>query len=348
MTIQNRKDDHLRICLEENVQGRGITSGFAAYRFVHQALPELDLSAVTTGSRLWNRALSAPLLISSMTGGTPRAAEVNRHLALAAQELGLALGVGSQRAGLLHPELAETYQVRSFAPDVLVLANVGAVQLNYGWGVDECRRAVDMVEADALVLHLNPLQEAVQPEGDTRWAGLTGRIAAVCGALARDGVPVVAKEVGWGISDTVARRLWDAGVAAIDVAGAGGTSWSQVEAHRAEDGRQRAVAEAFADWGIPTAESLRLVVEAGVPDGRHVFASGGVRDGIDVAKALALGATLAGIARPFLQAAAQSAEAAVEFGQQITAELRIAMFAVGAPDLAALRATPHLRSVSYG
>ena len=348
MTIQNRKNDHIRICLEENVQGQGITSGFAAYRFMHQALPEIDLEQVDTRADIWGRTLQTPLLISSMTGGTPRAAEINHHLALAAQELRIGLGVGSQRAGLLHPELAATYQVRQFAPDVLVLANVGAVQLNYGWGLDECRRAIEMVEADALILHLNPLQEAVQPEGDTRWAGLTAKIAALCGKLALDGVPVIAKEVGWGISEEAARRLWEAGVAAIDVAGAGGTSWSQVEAHRAPDPRHRAIAEAFADWGIPTAESLRLVVEGGVPDGCYVFASGGVRNGVEVAKALGLGATLAGIARPFLQAAAQSPEATIALGQQIRDELRITMFAIGAANLDQLRGTPHLRPVSYG
>ena len=347
MTIQNRKNDHIRICLEENVQGHGVTSGFAAYRFMHQALPEIDLDQVDTSESVWGRTLQTPLLISSMTGGTPRAAEINHHLALAAQELRVGLGVGSQRAGLLHPELAATYRVRDAAPDVLVLANVGAVQLNYGWGLDECRRAIAMIEADALILHLNPLQEAVQPEGDTKWAGLTAKIAALCGKLALDGVPVIAKEVGWGISEEAARRLWEAGVAAIDVAGAGGTSWSQVEAHRAPDPRRRALAEAFADWGLPTAESLRLVVEAGVPDGGYVFASGGLRNGVEVGKALALGATLAGIARPFLQAAAQSPEATIALGQQLRDELRITMFAIGAATLDQLRGTPHLRPVSY-
>jgi isopentenyl-diphosphate delta-isomerase len=347
MSIANRKDDHIRISLEENVQAQGIQSGFAAYRFVHQALPEIDLDQVDTGVTIWGRRLETPLLISSMTGGTPRAAEINRALALAAQELRVALGVGSQRAGLLHPELAATYQVRALAPDALVLANVGAVQLNYGWGIDECRRAIEMVQADALILHLNPLQEAVQPGGDTKWAGLTDKIAAICAKLALDGVPVVAKEVGWGISEAAARRLWDAGVAAIDVAGAGGTSWSQVEAHRAPDSRHRAVAEAFADWGIPTAESLRMVVEAGVPEGCYVFASGGIRGGVEVAKALALGAALGGVARPFLQAAAQSPEATIDLGRQIRDEVRIAMFAIGAANLDRLRGTPHLRPVSY-
>jgi isopentenyl-diphosphate Delta-isomerase len=342
MSIEQRKRDHIRICLEEDVQGAGLTAGFAAYRFAHQALPEIDLGAVTCDLELWGRRLGAPLLISSMTGGAEQGGEINRNLAVAAETLGLAMGVGSQRAALLDPALAASYEVRRWAPHALIFANIGAVQLNYGWGVDECRRAVEMIEADALILHLNPLQEAVQAEGDTRFGGLAARIAAVCAGLAADGVPVIAKEVGWGIAPETARRLWDAGVAAIDVAGAGGTSWSQVEAHRAVTPSARRVAEAFRGWGLPTAESLRLVREAGLPAGRHLFASGGLRTGVDLAKAVALGATLGGIARPFLEAAALSAEAAVEAGQELIAELRISMFCIGAPDLASLHDTPLL------
>jgi isopentenyl-diphosphate delta-isomerase len=216
------------------------------------------------------------------------------------------------------------------------------VQLNYSYGVDECRRAVDMIEADALVLHLNALQEAVQPEGNTNFAGLAGRIAEVCRKV---GVPVIAKEVGWGISPDVARVLWDAGVAAIDVAGAGGTSWTQVELHRIPTERGRLVAEAFADWGIPTARCLRLLRQSKIPDGRKLFASGGVRNGIDVAKAIALGADLAGMARPFLKAADISVEATIELGSVIRDQLRITMFAIGAANLSALRNTPHLVEV---
>src|SRR4051812_2046544 len=227
MTTEKRKADHIRICLEEDVSGHGISAGFERYRFVHQALPEINLRDVGTTLELWGRRLKVPLLISSMTGGTPRAEEINRNLATAAQELGLAMGVGSQRAALERPELAPTYQVRKYAPDIPLFANIGAVQLNYSYGLDECRRAVDMIGADALILHLNALQEAVQPEGDTDFGGLALKIEQVCRAL---DVPVIAKEVGWGISGSTARLLWNAGVAAIDVAGAGGTSWSQVEA----------------------------------------------------------------------------------------------------------------------
>jgi isopentenyl-diphosphate delta-isomerase len=277
-----------------------------------------------------------------MTGGTPRAEEINRNLATAAQELGMAMGVGSQRAALERPELAPTYQVRRYAPDIPLFANVGAVQLNYSYGVEECRRAVDMIEADALILHLNALQEAVQPEGDTNFRGLARKIEAVCHEV---GVPVIAKEVGWGISYDTAQLLWNAGVSAIDVAGAGGTSWSQVEAHRIPTERGRLVAEAFAGWGIPTAESLKLVLSWPTPEGAKVFASGGVRNGIDVAKAIALGADLAGMARPFLKAAAISAETVVELGTVIRDQLHIAMFAVGAVDLKALSGSQHLVKV---
>ncbi len=321
------------------MEGRGVTSGLERYRFVHQALPEMDLADVDTSLRLWDRELRLPLLVSSMTGGAPRAGEINRNLALAAQELGLAMGVGSQRAALGNPQLADTYRVRQFAPDILLFANLGAVQLNYSYGVDECRRAVEMIEADALVLHLNAVQEAVQPEGDTRFVGLCEKIAEVCRRLA---VPVIAKEVGWGISAHAARLLWEAGVGAIDVAGAGGTSWSQVESLCIADERDRLVAEAFAGWGIPTADSLLMVLGEGVPPGKRVFASGGIRNGIDAAKALALGADLVGIARPFLKAAAISPEATVELGGVLREQLRIAMFGIGAPNLDVLRGTPFL------
>ena len=342
MEIESRKSAHIRICLEEDVSAQGITSGFERYRFVHQALPEIALRDIDPSLTLWGRALRVPLLISSMTGGASRAEEINRNLALGAQELGLAMGVGSQRAAIERPELAPTYQVRKYAPDVLLFANVGAVQLNYSYGVEECRRAVDMIEADALILHLNALQEAVQPEGDTNFAGLAGKIERVCREV---GVPVIAKEVGWGISHETAQLLWRAGVSAIDVAGAGGTSWSQVEAQRIPTERGRLVAEAFAGWGIPTTESVKLALAVPVPHGATVFASGGVRNGIDVAKALALGATLVGMARPFLKAAAMSPEAVVELGGVIRDQLRIAMFGVGAADLAALRRGDRLKEI---
>jgi isopentenyl-diphosphate delta-isomerase len=337
----SRKADHIRINLQADVDAKGIDSGFDGYRFLHQALPELDLETVDTSISVLGRRLAAPLLISSMTGGTPEARYINSVLAEVAQARGLAMGLGSGRVLLEHPEVLDTFDVRGFAPDVLLLANLGAVQLNRGVTVDDCRRLVVRVGADALVLHLNPLQEALQPEGEAEFGGLLGRIADLCARLE---APVVVKEVGWGIAPDTARRLLDAGVAAIDVAGAGGTSWSEVERHRIEDPVRSRVAAAFAGWGISTADALRLARRA-APDA-PLFASGGVRTGIDVAKAVALGADLVGLAGPFLRAAAEGPRAADDLARELTQVLRIAMFCVGAATIGDLQGTPRLVSPS--
>ncbi|MEW6716711.1 MAG: type 2 isopentenyl-diphosphate Delta-isomerase [Chloroflexota bacterium] len=332
--IRERKDDHLRINLEKDVRS-GLTTGLERYRFVHQALPGLDLENVDMRLELFGRQLWAPLMISSMTGGTEEAGHINRILAIAAQETGVALGLGSQRVALELPRLVSTFQVRDVAPDVLLFANLGAVQLNYGYDVAHCRQVVEMVSADALILHLNPVQEAVQPEGETRFSGLLAKIEQVCRTL---DVPVVVKEVGWGISEDVARQLASAGVAAIDVAGAGGTSWAQVEMHRAQTDAQRRLAEAFVDWGIPTAESIQMV-RRGAPD-TFIFASGGLLNGIDVAKCVALGATLAGMAGIFLRAAVHSQRVAIETIEEVKRQIQVCMFAIGAGDLDSLRKKP--------
>ncbi len=330
-----RKSEHLRISLEEDVRFRSLTTGLEKYRFVHRALPEISRDEIELATTLLGKELRAPLLISSMTGGTEEAAEINRNLARAAQAYGLGMGVGSQRAALEEPSLAYTYRVRDVAPDILLLANLGAVQLNYGYGIVECRRAVEMIGADALILHLNPLQEALQPEGNTNFAGLLAKIEALCRSLE---VPVVVKEVGWGISEEVARLLAEAGVAAIDVAGAGGTSWSEVEMRRAGSESARRIAESFADWGIPTAESIQMA-RRGAPR-TTIIASGGIRTGVDVAKAIALGADAAGMASPLLKPATVSAEAVGERIREVLEELRTAMFCVGAKDLQELRSAP--------
>lgn len=338
MTIERRKADHIRINLDEDVGFDRLTVGFEQYRFIHQALPELDLKSVSLTTRLFHKSLQAPVLISSMTGGTEQARQINLNLAQAAQHYGVAMGLGSQRAGIQHPEVADTFKVRSVAPDILLFANLGAVQFNYGYDVAHCLEAVQMIEADALILHLNPLQEAVQPEGDVNFSGLVKKIETVCKRLP---VPVIAKEVGWGISEQAARMLADAGVAAIDVAGSGGTSWSQVELFRAPDDLHRRVAAAFRDWGIPTAESVQLVKRA-APE-LPVIASGGIRSGIDIAKAIALGATLGGMAGPFLKAATVSSDAVMETLEETIRVLRIAMFAAGAGSIEALQKTPLVR-----
>lgn len=335
----NRKADHIRINLEENVNFPRVTTGLEKYRFIHQALPDLDLDSIDSTLTVFGKKLSYPLLISSMTGGTAQAAALNRTFAEAAQVHHIAMGVGSQRAALEDPSAAASFQVRRFAPDILLLANLGAIQLNKGYGVDHCQRAVDMIGADALVLHLNVLQESVQPEGDTLWAGLLNKIESVCRALP---VPVIGKEVGWGISEQTARQLAGAGVAAIDVAGSGGTSWSEVEYHRAPTAFHARVARAFADWGIPTAESLQMA-RRGAPD-TILFASGGLRDGIDVAKCVALGASLCGMAGPLLRAAAQSGDMLDEELRIVERQLHIAMQCVDAGNLETLRHTPLQKS----
>jgi isopentenyl-diphosphate delta-isomerase len=334
-----RKSEHLRILLKEDVRFRNLTTGLERYHFVHQALPEINRAHIDLSSTLLGKHLSVPVIISSMTGGTEEAEIVNRNLAMAAQIHGLGMGVGSQRTALEKPSLAHTYQVRDVAPDILLLANLGAVQLNYGYSIEHCQRAVEMIEADGLILHLNPLQEALQPEGNTDFSGLLAKIEEVCHGLS---VPVIVKEVGWGISEDMARRLADAGVTAIDVAGAGGTSWSEVEMHRADSETSRRIAAAFADWGIPTAESIEMARQ-GAP-GLTLIASGGVRTGVEVAKSIALGAAAAALATPFLQPATVSPEAVGEKIQQILGELRTAMFCVGAANLQELKSVPLLKA----
>lgn len=339
-THRDRKVEHLRINLQEDVQYSELTNGFDRYRFVHQALPELALADINTTANMFGRTLAAPLLVSSMTGGAAEAEKINRHLAQAAQHTRVAMGLGSQRAALQDESLARTYQVRDLAPDILLFANIGAVQLNYGYGVDQCRRAVDMVHADALMLHLNPIQEAVQANGNTNWSDLLRKIERVCRELS---VPVVVKEVGFGISGEVAAKLANVGVAAIDVAGSGGTSWAAVESRRSPSPELRALAEKFWNWGIPTADSLVRVRRA-VPS-IPLIASGGLRDGIDVAKSIALGATISGLASPLLKLANISPEATISGIQTLAAELRIAMFGIGAKDLATLRDSSFLERI---
>jgi len=330
-----RKTEHLHISLEEDVRFRSLTTGLERYRFVHQALPEINRDDIDLSTTLLGKELSAPLIISSMTGGTEEAETINKNLALAAQVHGLGMGVGSQRAALEEPNLSHTYQVRDVAPDILLLANLGAVQLNYGYSVEHCQRAVDMIEADGLILHLNPLQEALQSEGNTNFSGLLAKIEEVCCGLS---VPVIVKEVGWGISEEVARRLADAGVAAIDVAGAGGTSWSEVEMHRADSEPSRRIAAAFADWGIPTAESIQMA-RLGAP-GVTLIASGGIRTGVEAVKAIALGTDAVALATPFLKPATVSSEAVGEKIREILEGLRTAMFCVGARNLQELKNIP--------
>jgi isopentenyl-diphosphate delta-isomerase len=330
--IENRKSEHLRVCIEEDVEFQQLTSGLEKYRFTHCCLPELDRSDIELGTTFLGKSLKAPILISSMTGGTELAHLVNTRLATVAQRYGLAMGVGSQRIALEQPELAPTFAVRSLAPDILLLANLGAVQLNYGCGLEDCLKLVELLEADALILHLNPLQEWVQSGGDSNFKGLLAKIQQICAQLP---VPVIAKEVGNGISAVMAKQLIEAGVAAIDVAGAGGTSWAKVESQRAKDNRQRHLGQVFADWGLPTAECITTIrsMNSTIP----LIASGGLKNGLDLAKSIALGADLGGLARPFLVAAIESEAAVDELVKFLIAELEIVLFCTGNPNLSALK-----------
>jgi isopentenyl-diphosphate Delta-isomerase len=328
----SRKDEHLRINIDEDVAAKGIETGFDDWRFVHRALPEIDLESVDLRTSFLGRAVGAPLLVSCMTGGTEQARLINMRLAGAAQRHGLVMGLGSCRVLLEQPDVLPTFDVREVAPDVPLLANLGAVQLNLGVGVEECRSLLSALRADALVLHLNPLQEALQTSGNTGFGGLLARIEDVCAGL---DMPVIVKEVGWGISDDLVTRLFEAGAAAVDIAGAGGTSWSEVERHRTSDPVRARVAASFANWGIPTTEAL-IRARAAAPNG-VIIASGGVRNGIDVAKALTLGADSVGIAGPLVRAAAAGDEALEEGVAVVLEELRLAMFCVGAARVSDLR-----------
>lgn len=319
--IGARKRDHLEICLDGDRAASGRGNGLERYALVHDALPEIDFDAIDLSTPFLGRDLALPLIISSMTGGTNAATDVNRTLARAAQEFGIAMGVGSQRAALEDEVVAATYRIRDVAPDVLLFGNLGAVQLNTGYGLDECLAAVEMIEADGLFLHLNSLQEAVQPEGDRNFEGLHERIASLCRHAP---FPVLLKTVGNGLSPRTAAKLADLPLAGLEVSGAGGTSWSKIEAFRADDDGSMAP---FEGWGESTADSIVAAREA-MPD-LPLIASGGITDGTEVAKALALGADVAGIARPMLQAAHRGLDDLRASIATIARQLRISCFYCG-------------------
>ncbi len=329
-----RKTSHLRIAASEDVESDACSAGWDRWRLPHDSMPELSPEDLDLSTSFLGKELAAPLVIAGMTGGSEWSGEINRRLASVAQELGLALGLGSQRAMLETPSLSPTYRVRDLAPDILLLGNVGAVQLLRGVSVDDCKRLVDAVEADALAIHLNPLQEMVQPEGDRDWRGVRTRLAEVIPAMH---VPVLLKETGAGMSPDTAQLARDLGAQGIDVGGTGGTAWGFIEGFRSADGQRQAIGQTFRNWGWPTAESVRRCREA---LGAHfpIVATGGVRSGVDAALAIALGANLAGLALPFFRAADASEEDAMALGRRIVEELRIAMVCSGAASLEVLRA----------
>lgn len=331
--LSRRKDDHLDIVLDRHKASTRVSAGWSTIQFEHCALPELDLGEVDLRASLLGIGLQAPLLISSMTGGANRSEAINRHLAEAAQELGIAMGVGSQRVSLqTGNDQGLTRELRRLAPSIALLSNIGAAQLLEPEGLDLARRAVDTLEANGLIIHLNPLQEAVQHEGDRNWRGVLTQIARITASLH---VPVIVKEVGAGLSASVARSLVEAGVQVIDVAGAGGTSWAAVEGERAANEADRAVAMAFAGWGIPTATAVQSIRDA-LPE-VVLIASGGVRDGVDAAKAIRLGADIVGQAAGALPGATLSTKAVIAHFQVVIRQLRTACFCTGSANLAALR-----------
>lgn len=334
--IARRKSEHIDVVLRGDVGAHTVTTGLEHIRFEHCALPELDLDDIDLSVSFVGRRMRAPLIVSAMTGGPRHAHRINRAIAEAAGRCGIGFSVGSQRIALEGEGGAGFGRdLRTLAGNVPILANFGAAQLAVWNGPEMAERAIEMIDADALVVHLNPLQEAVQAGGDRRWSGLLARIERIARAIAR---PVVVKEVGAGISGAVARQLWNAGVGIIDVAGAGGTSWAAVEGQRSRSPRTRAIAEAFRDWGISTADSI-AAVRAACPSA-VVIASGGVRDGIDVARAIRIGADLAGQAAAALPSAMTGADTLTDHLSGVIEQLRIACFCTGSADLAQLRQAP--------
>jgi isopentenyl-diphosphate delta-isomerase len=332
--INQRKTEHIRLCLTGNVEGVNKTTGLEGIHFIHNALPEIDFDSISLATRFLGKDLKAPFLVSSMTGGSELATEINQNLAVAAEERGWAMAIGSTRAFLESDAHKESFLVREQAKTVPLIVNIGAVQFNYGYGAEECQRIIDKTNADSIVLHLNSMQEIVQDGGDVNFENLLPKIEEVCKTL---DVPVGVKEVGFGIDGSVAKKLYDAGISYIDVAGAGGTSWSQVEKLRARDKMKKAAAEAFNNWGIPTKDCL-VSVRSELPEAPLV-ASGGMNTGVDAAKAMTIGADIVGYARHLLKAATESPEAVMETMEQIELELRMTMFGIGAKDLTELKNT---------
>jgi isopentenyl-diphosphate delta-isomerase len=339
VTIEQRKTDHLVLCATEDVGFRGTSTLLECVRLVHDALPDLRYSEIDPSLTLFGKKLRAPIVIASMTGGTEEAGRVNRQLAQIAEERGYAFGLGSQRAMLRGEKAKESYRVRDLAPSTVVLGNLGVVQAR-GMSNEEVRALVHEVGADALCLHMNPSMELVQPGGDRDFTGGLETFARLAQGL---GVPVIAKETGCGLSDRVGRRLQSVGVRYADVSGAGGTSWVGVETKRAAeqgDVRARELGEAFWDWGIPTAASVAMLAPLGFD---ALIATGGLTSGLDVARAIAIGATCGGIARPALKALhAGGREGALAFFDSVEAELRAAMLLTGSRTLADLRRAPRV------
>lgn len=335
--FQKRKKDHLKFALLPSSQ-TGDT-GFSSYRFVHNSLPEIGFDEINTSTKFLGKKINYPFFISCMTGGLKEGKDINIGLAKAAQEFRVPLGVGSQRMAIENKELEGFFKIRKYAPDIPLLANIGLAQLNYGYGLKEFQKCVDMIGADALVVHINPIQEAIQPEGDRNWKGLLSKLEKIINELS---VPVIAKEVGFGLSEDVVKRFYKVGVRVFDTAGWGGTNWAMVEGLRGKADKD--LGELFSQWGIPTAGSIKMCVNfrskvkgKSSKDKITILGSGGVRSGLDIAKALALGADLAGIATPFAKAALVSTGEVEKLIEKYAKELKVTMFGVGAKNISELK-----------
>ncbi|OYT62919.1 MAG: type 2 isopentenyl-diphosphate Delta-isomerase [Thermofilum sp. ex4484_15] len=339
MNVEARKEEHVRICLK----GDCVESGsplFEEVYLIHEALPEVNLDEVDTATEFLGHEFSAPIIITAMTGGFPLAEKINGAIAEVVEELGLGMGVGSQRAAIEREELKRTYSIaREKAPNAFIIANIGASQLGLGYGREELVKAIDMVRADALAIHLNPLQECLQVEGEPKYKGILNKIKEYSGYLP---VPVIAKETGAGISKEVAESLVKAGVAAIDVGGLGGTNFAIIEGLRAKERGKKlyeVMGFTFSNWGIPTAISI-IEVRTVTPT-LPLVATGGIRSGLDIAKAIALGADMVGIGLPVIRALMKDGrEGLRELINRYILELKIAMFLTGSSKLSDLRKKP--------
>jgi isopentenyl-diphosphate Delta-isomerase len=328
----SRKDEHLESCLNKDMSYKALSSGFENYSFIHNALPEVSLNEIDVSTFFLGKKLNMPIMISPITGGTENAVVINKRLAEAAQFCQIPMGIGSQRVLIENALLNESFQIRDIAPDILLFSNLGAVQLNYGFDLSDCIKAIDMIGADGLMLHLNPMQEAFQPEGNHDFSGLFKKINHIAQNLKK---PLLLREVGFGISKDVAIRLKTLKIAAIDVGGSGGTSWIEIERDRLRDKSLAKISQDFLDWGIPTTESIKVVKK--FCPGTPIIASGGIRSGLDVAKSIALGADIAGIALPMLQMAQKSTQAIIDYIREIETGLKIAMFGIGAKNISRLK-----------
>jgi isopentenyl-diphosphate delta-isomerase len=335
---RKRKADHIRISLNRKVQARNVTAGFEDVYFIHRALPEIDKQKIDLSTTVFGHKFAAPLIAGAITGGTQEATKINATIAEAVEELGLGMGIGSQRAAIEDKKLEKTFSVaRKKAPTAFLIANIGGAQLIDGYGLREVKKAVEMIEADAIAIHLNALQETAQPEGQTNFEGILEKISEIADEL---DTPVIAKETGAGIAAEEAKKLEAAGVKGTDVSGAGGTSFAAVEYYRARgqwNSFQRRLGEVFWDWGIPTVVSI---VEVSQTVSVPVIASGGIRNGVDVAKALALGASLASFSQPILQAAVKGVKETCDTLSLLINEFKNAMFLVGADTVQDLQRSP--------